>query len=100
MNKIKKIFFILLVISVFTGNAQNDFRILYGVKKEKVKFKFINNLVLLPVTLNGEKLTFLLDTSARKSLLFNVTTSESLDLHQVERITIRSLGERVKNLKR
>lgn len=93
MNTLKKLFLFLLILSICTSYSQNNFSILHDAKKEKINFKFVNNLVLLPVTLNGEELTFLLDTGVRKSLLFNVKTSEDLSLNQIEKVTIRGLGE-------
>lgn len=90
MNKDKLLIIIFLFLSLFKCYSQNDFRILNNNKKETIHFKLVNNLILPPVTINGEKLTFLLDTGVKQSLLFNVSTSDSLDLKKVK---IRGLGE-------
>jgi hypothetical protein len=92
---IKNIFLTItfLILSLFKCYSQNDFRILNNRDRETIHFKLVNNLILLPVIINGEELTFLLDTGVKQSLLFNVSTSDSLDLKQVKKIKIRGLGE-------
>ncbi len=94
---IKKLFFInlLLIINFQFNYSQNNFNIVNNSQKESLHFKLINNLILLPVSLNGQELTFLLDTGVKKSLLFNVTTIDSLNLQQVKKVTVKGLGEEI-----
>ena len=46
-----------------------------NANQKKIKVKIINNLVLIPVELNGYDLTLLLDTGVNKTILFNVDPS-------------------------
>ena len=82
---------VLLVGSVCT--AQQGFSLPDGVKKHRIKFELVNNLVILPVELNGTKLSFLLDTGVNTSLLFSLTGNDSLELNSAVPTKIRGLGE-------
>jgi len=93
MNKNNFFILIFLFLNFFKISSQNDFRIIDNQDTESVHFKLVNNLILLPITLNGEKLTFLVDTGVKQSLLFNVATSDTLDLKQIEKVMVRGLGE-------
>ena len=80
------IFLLLLLffasISLF---AQNKFHIVGKSKSVILPFKLVNNMMLLPVELNGKKLTFILDTGVSKSLLFNIVTSSTKIFNQRRR---------------
>ena len=68
----KKAFFFFLVVLVFlTGYSQRDFRIIDAKKSAVVPFKLINNLIVIPVEINGVELSFLLDTGVSKPIIFN-----------------------------
>jgi len=92
MNKKFIPLIIILLFSYLFGYNQNNFSITNNQEREVIKFKLVNNLILLPVTLNGKELTFLLDTGVKQSLLFNITKSDSLDLKQIKKVKIRGLG--------
>ncbi|MDX1464043.1 MAG: retropepsin-like aspartic protease, partial [Marinirhabdus sp.] len=64
-----------------------------GDRKERIKFELVNNLVIVPVELNGTKLSFLLDTGVNTSLLFSVSENDSLELKNAVSTQIRGLGE-------
>ncbi len=90
-----KYFFLIWLLSFFQTYAQNNFSIINKQEKEKISFKLVNNLVLLPVVLNGEEFTFLLDTGVKQSLLFNVSTIDKINLNQVKKIKVKGLGQNV-----
>lgn len=76
------------------SNSQNGFRFLKeGTKKERVKFKLINNLIVIPIEINGQKLSFILDTGVSKTILFNLAQNESIGLKNVEKVMLKGLGE-------
>ncbi len=84
-------FFILLcTINLY---SQSNFNLVGNEKKMSLKFKLINNLILIPIELNQNKFTFILDTGVSKSLLFNVKSTDSLKLKNLETVRIRGLGE-------
>lgn len=73
--------------------AQGTFVLQNGIK-DKINFKLINNLIVIPVEVNGAKLSFLLDTGISKPIIFNfLNLTEELKINQTERIYLRGLGE-------
>ena len=58
----------------------------------KVPVKLINNLVFIPVKVNGIELLFLLDTGVEETILFGFDDPKKINLNQVEKINIRGLG--------
>ena len=61
-------------------------------KKQRVKFQLINNLIIIPVELNGKELKFILDSGVNKTILFNLSQNDSVGLNNVERVELRGLG--------
>ncbi len=51
----------------------------------------VNNLVLVPVTINGIKFSFLMDTGVRETILF-ANTEDSLYLHNQKKIKFEGIG--------
>ncbi len=72
--------------------AQDGFKLPKGVKSDKLKFELVNNLVIIPVELNGTKLSFLLDTGVNTTLVFSVSENDSLSLNNAVPTKIRGLG--------
>lgn len=58
----------------------------------KVSAQVINNLVFIPVKVNGVELLFLLDTGVEETILFGFEGSEKIKLNRVEKVKIRGLG--------
>lgn len=71
-----------------------------GESFEKTKFKLVNNLIVLPVEVNGAELTFLLDSGVSKPILFNLLDQDSVPINSVSEIIIKGLGgsEPIKSL--
>ncbi|MES2239850.1 MAG: aspartyl protease family protein [Bacteroidota bacterium] len=59
----------------------------------RIPAKVINNLVFIPVTVNGIPLLFLLDSGVEETILFGFDNAEQINLNHVEKINIRGLGE-------
>jgi len=92
MKKRFLIFSILFVLNL-SAYAQGKF-ILQDRDKDKISFKLINNLIIIPVEVNGVPLSFLLDTGVSKVIVFNfVNLSKELKVNQTEEIFLRGLGE-------
>lgn len=83
---------ILFFMSLNSGWTQNGFELPEFKKKDRFSFQFINNLVLIPVELNGKELTFLLDTGVNYTLLFSLTQNDSLEVKNVTPVKIKGLG--------
>lgn len=71
-------------------NAQNSFE-LRDTKKAVIPFKFINNLIFIPININGAELTFLLDTGVAETSIFSLENKE-LKLVNIEKIKFSGLG--------
>lgn len=92
----KKIVFTLLFVLSFSfmGFSQGTFVIQNKKNSDKIKFKLINNLIIIPVKINGVELSFILDTGVSKPILFNIfNINETLKINNAEKIEIRGLGE-------
>jgi hypothetical protein len=59
----------------------------------KIRFELVNNLMVIPLEVNGASLNFILDTGVSKPILFNLADQDSIELRNVSKITIRGLGE-------
>ena len=60
-------------------------------KVDSVSFTLINNLVVIPVELNGVTLSFLLDIEVSETVLFGLNERDLLEIKNVQKITTRSL---------
>ncbi|MFI1745464.1 PDZ domain-containing protein [Thalassobellus sediminis] len=92
----KKLF--MLIILFFCVNnlsfSQQKFTIQNKKQSDKISFKLINNLIVVPVEINGVILSFLIDTGVTKSMIFNfLNVSDTLRLYNTEKIFLRGLGE-------
>lgn len=81
--------FLIFFFGIFI-NAQNSFE-LRDAKKTVIPFKFINNLIFIPININGAELTFLLDTGVAETSIFSLENKE-LKLVSIEKIKFSGLG--------
>lgn len=88
-----KIWIIIGLIFGVLMKAQDGF-VLQNAEKTVIKFKLINNLIFVPVTVNGVELTFLLDSGIAETLLFSLE-NKTVDFKNTEKITFKGLGETV-----
>ncbi|MFL9832004.1 aspartyl protease family protein [Flavobacterium sp. ST-87] len=98
----KIILFFLLFGFAISAFSQQDFQF-KNTKSNKIRVpvKIINNLVFIPVKVNGVELLFLLDSGVEETILFGLEDTKELNLNRVEKINIRGLGsnEAVEGLK-
>ncbi|PQA97076.1 peptide-binding protein [Chryseobacterium shigense] len=87
-----KLFLLTFLFSIFI-DAQNNFE-LVNVKKAVIPFKLINNLIFIPVNVNGAELTFMLDTGVAETILFSLDNKE-IKFENVEKIKFSGLGGNV-----
>jgi len=83
-----------LLFFSFEMASQNGFRFLNDKKnKQRISFKLINNLIVIPLEINGKELSFILDSGVSKTILFNITQNDSIGLNNVEKVELRGLGD-------
>ena len=85
------LFFLILSIQ---GFSQSEFQINNLKNKVVIPFKLINNLIFIPVSINGEELTFLLDTGVQQTILFSLDDKDEVKLFEVEKLKLRGLGNK------
>ncbi|PWA05931.1 aspartyl protease family protein [Flavobacterium psychrotolerans] len=98
--KIRFIFFIVFTFWQFAF-SQQGFQLDTNKKKIQIPFQLINNLIFIPINVNGVELNFLLDTGVEETILLSLDDKEGLNLNNVEKIKLRGLGneESVEGLK-
>ena len=86
--------------SVFAGKllAQTELTSLQFIdpkqKKVSFPFKFINNLIIIPLQINNSgNLYFILDTGLNISILTELSLGDSLSLNYTKQVTIKGLGK-------
>ncbi|MDX1769340.1 MAG: aspartate aminotransferase, partial [Arenibacter troitsensis] len=70
-----------------------NFELPAGEKSQKVKFQLANNLIIIPIEVNGAELSFILDSGVNKPILFNLSDKDSIQINNVSEIVIKGLGE-------
>lgn len=88
----KSYFIFILFLYSFLSFSQNGFQIKNDKKKIKIPFQIINNLIVIPVTINNVKLNFLLDSGVENTILFSVEETDSLKFDNIQKIKIKGLG--------
>lgn len=86
--KFLKILFLFICSCSF---AQNGFEV-ENPKKTVIPFQLINNLIFVPLNINGVDLTFLLDTGVNETILFSLNEKE-VNFNDTEKIKFSGLGE-------
>lgn len=92
MKKNLHLFTLLLMFLPFLVSAQG-FKLPKNQKFQKINFQLINNLIIIPIEINGKELTFVLDSGVSKPILFNISETDSLQINNVSEVTIRGLGD-------
>ena len=93
MLNIKLCYVIVFICFNLNAFSQNGFQLQNG-KSDKIHFRLINNLIVIPVSVNGVSLSFLLDTGVSKSILFNFfNLKEELSIRETELLLLQGLGD-------
>ena len=93
------VFFFLFNFWAF--QAQEGFRLLPQQTRIEIPFQLINNLIFIPISVNGVVLNFLLDTGVEETILFSLDDKKELNLLNVDKVMLRGLGsdEAIEGLK-
>lgn len=87
---------IIIYLLFFTSYSfsQSEFQINNLKHKVVIPFKLINNLIFIPLKVNGEELTFLLDTGVEQTILFSLDDKNEIKLFEVEKLKLKGLGSK------
>lgn len=89
-------FFFLLIFSILWFPAllfgQNNFQFTHGKNKTKIHFSLVNNLILIPVEINGYPLQFILDSGVNYSLLFSNERVNAMPFQNKKVFQLKGLG--------
>ncbi len=85
--------FILLLALLPSLVLAQGFKLPKDQKFQKIHFELINNLIIIPLEINGDKLKFVLDSGVSKPILFNLSDQDSIQINNVSEVTIRGLGD-------
>ena len=83
--------FLLLLFSFAFSFGQKGFEITDD-KKTVIPFQLINNLIFVPLNINGVDLTFLLDSGVNETILFSLDNKE-INFNDIEKVKFSGLGE-------
>jgi PDZ domain len=72
--------------------AQTGFQFLENQDKVTIPFKLINNLIFIPIFVNGIELNFLLDTGVEETILLSLDDKTEVSLNNVKKIKLKGLG--------
>ncbi len=89
---IKSALLFLVFFVAFSLHAQNEFNFENGKNKASIPFKFINNLIFIPIKVNGIELNFLLDSGVEETVLFSMDDKKNVNLNNIQKISLRGLG--------
>ncbi len=76
-------------VSVF---SQDGFQFETDKTKITIPFQLINNLIFIPINVNGVELNFLLDTGVEETILLSLDDKEGLNFNNVEKIKRTSIS--------
>lgn len=79
----------LMIMILAAGQKNNG---LQTRTKAVIPFQLINNLIFVPLNLNGANLTFLLDSGVNETLLFSLENKE-VNFNNVVKVKFSGLGE-------
>lgn len=83
---------LLLCACMIPTFGQERFLIKNGKKNDRIKFEVVNNLIIVPVELNGTELSFLVDTGVKTTVLLTLNEEDTLLLQSAEKIFLRGIG--------
>ncbi|WP_034062083.1 aspartyl protease family protein [Lacinutrix jangbogonensis] len=91
--KIKKSLLFMLLYLPLICFSQGEYVVKNKRGVDKINFKLLNNVIIIPVEVNGVMLSFLLDSGVSKPIVFNfLKESDSLEILNAETIYLKGLG--------
>ena len=93
--------FLLFILCQHAVWAQSGFQFETHKDKVVIPFQLINNLIFIPIQVNGIELNFLLDSGVEETILLSLEDKAEVSFNHVEKIKLRGLGseEAIEGLK-
>lgn len=93
MGKLSGIVLAFMLTAAAAQNQKLGFYLSEGRRATVIPFQLYNNLIIIPVTLNGAvPMNFIVDTGVRTTLLLDRTVTDMLRLNYTRRFTISGPG--------
>ena len=73
--------------------AQGRFKLPPGTTEQKIKVHIVSNIIIVPVTINGTPLSFILDTGANGTIIFQIESDQKIEAKNAEYIELKGAGE-------
>ncbi|MGM0634947.1 MAG: aspartyl protease family protein [Bacteroidota bacterium] len=92
---LKKLLTFIFLLALCAGFAQKNSRFSFQNEKQrsdKINVKLVNNLMAIPLELNGTELWFVLDSGVDKTLLFSPGKPDSTLVASADKVKVRGLG--------
>ncbi len=88
----KKLIILICFLNLNFAWTQGQFKFVKNEKKSKISFRLENNLIIIPLKINGLLMNFLVDTGVEETILFSIDTDKEIKLYNTESIKLRGLG--------
>jgi hypothetical protein len=86
--------YFILLFSLTQGLGQSKFQLPENLDKVFIPFELLNNMIIIPVEVNGTELNFILDTGVSRSIIFNLERVDSIDIRKKHTVKIFGYGEK------
>ena len=89
------VIFSLLVLFQMRVLGQSGFQFESDREKVTIPFQLINNLIFIPIKVNGIELNFLLDSGVEETILLSLEDKAEVRFNNVKKIKLRGLGDNI-----
>ncbi|MGK0251184.1 MAG: hypothetical protein ACI81G_000620 [Gammaproteobacteria bacterium] len=86
------LFIMAFILFPYLGISQGSFQLPPGRTEEKIKVNIISNIVIIPVVVNGTPLSFILDTGANGTIIFQIESDQKVEARNAAYIELRGAG--------
>jgi hypothetical protein len=91
-TRIPLLLLLILLLTPILSFAQGSFHLPPGTTEEKIKVNIVSNIVIIPVIVNGTPLSFILDTGANGTIIFQIESDQKGEAKNAEYIELRGAG--------
>ena len=89
-----RVIFLVLIFCANTIFAQSGFQFVNGKRSSSLSFELVNNLIIIPLIVNGVKLNFLLDTGVSETLIFSLADAKDVAFTHSQSVLMKGFGSK------